>query len=136
MDAATVLFITQRVAVNLARLVWWPIAKLIHVSVILLRPFYVIIAFALLPLMHLAQVFIRLLSLPFSVKWLEQIEVNYPFKGLYSVLMLNAARPCTSFSESPALLDASPASLSLPYSNSCHLHSALMPPLSPKSVPR
>lgn len=78
MDAATVLSIAQRVAVQLARLAWWPVARLINLSIILLRPFYVIIAFALLPLIHLARAFIRVLSLPFSVKWLEQIEVNRP----------------------------------------------------------
>lgn len=99
MDVATVLFIVQRLAVNLARLAWWPIAKLIYVSILVLRPFYVILAFALLPFVHLAQALVRILSLPFSVKWLEQIEVNHRFWGRYSIFTLNAFRPCTSFSE-------------------------------------
>ncbi|USP75700.1 hypothetical protein yc1106_02974 [Curvularia clavata] len=86
MDAATVLSVAQRVAVILAHSVSWPIAKLIHVSVILLRPFYVIIAFALLPFIRLAQALIRVLSLPFSVKWLEQIETLYVFLGIASLI--------------------------------------------------
>jgi hypothetical protein len=75
MDAATVLSITARVSVLTAHVIWFPIQKIINLVIILLLPFYNVITFVLLPFIHLGQAIIRLLSIPFSVKWLERIEV-------------------------------------------------------------
>lgn len=76
MDPATVLSIAGRLSVQLAHIIWWPMGKLIHAAIILLLPFYNITTFALLPFIHLGQATINILSIPFSVKWLEQIEVS------------------------------------------------------------
>jgi hypothetical protein len=59
------------------RIIWWPITKLINLTIILLIPFYNILAFIVLPLIHLEGAILRVLSLPFTVKWLERIEVNH-----------------------------------------------------------
>jgi len=75
MDARTVLDIATRVSVALARVVWFPISKAINLVIILLLPFYNVITFFLLPFIHLGQAVIRVLSIPFGVKWLERIEV-------------------------------------------------------------
>lgn len=75
MDARTVLDIATRVSVALARVIWFPISKAINLVIILLLPFYNVITFFLLPFIHLGQAIIRVLSIPFSVKWLERIEV-------------------------------------------------------------
>lgn len=76
MDPIIVLSIARRLVLHLARLTWWPIAKLITLAVILLRPFYLLVTFALLPFIHLAHAIFQVVSLPFTVKWLEQIEVT------------------------------------------------------------
>lgn len=76
MDAATVLSIAGRIFVQLAHIIWWPVSKFINAVIILLLPFYNITTFALLPFIHLGQAIIKILSIPFSVKWLEQIEVK------------------------------------------------------------
>jgi hypothetical protein len=99
MDPQALLPIAARLVVHLARLAWWPVAKLIGAAIILLRPFYVVITFALLPFIHLAHALVRVLSLPFSVKWLEQIEVNSESCLLYPNFKLNRCRHCTSFWE-------------------------------------
>jgi hypothetical protein len=78
MDAATVLSIVTRVSVQLAHVIWFPINKLINLIIILLLPFYNVITFVLLPFIHLGQAIIRVLSIPFSVKWAERIEVLNP----------------------------------------------------------
>jgi hypothetical protein len=59
------------------RIIWWPITKLINLTIILLIPFYNILAFIVLPLIHLEGAILRVLSLPFTMKWLERIEVNH-----------------------------------------------------------
>jgi hypothetical protein len=69
-DALTVVFIILHV-------IWWPINKLINTIIILLSPFYHVISFVLLPCIHLGHAIVRVLSIPFTVKWLERIEVNY-----------------------------------------------------------
>jgi hypothetical protein len=76
MDATTVLSVVARLSVQLAHVIWFPINKLINLVVILLLPFYNVITFVLLPFIHLGQSIIRVLSIPFSVKWLERIEVT------------------------------------------------------------
>ncbi|RMZ69728.1 hypothetical protein GMOD_00010303 [Pyrenophora seminiperda CCB06] len=81
MDAATVFTVTARLSTQLARLMWWPISKLINACIILLLPFYNLIAFILLPFIHLTHAIITILSIPFRVKWLEQIETLYVFLG-------------------------------------------------------
>ena len=58
------------------RLIWWPISKLINATIILLAPFYNVVTFVLLPFIHLGDAFISILSIPFTVKWLERIEVE------------------------------------------------------------
>ena len=75
MDASTVFSVVARISVQLAHVIWFPINKLINLAVILLLPFYNVITFVLLPFIHLGQSIIRVLSIPFSVKWLERIEV-------------------------------------------------------------
>jgi hypothetical protein len=79
MDATTVLSVVARISVQLAHVIWFPINKLINLVVILLLPFYKVITFVLLPFIHLGQSIIRVLSIPFSVKCLERIEVFHYF---------------------------------------------------------
>ncbi|KAF7672659.1 hypothetical protein GT037_009160, partial [Alternaria burnsii] len=86
MDARTVLDIATRVSVALARVVWFPISKAINLVIILLLPFYNVITFFLLPFIHLGQAVIRVLSIPFSVKWLERIETLYVYLGTASLI--------------------------------------------------
>ncbi|XP_014554066.1 hypothetical protein COCVIDRAFT_39963 [Bipolaris victoriae FI3] len=86
MDPIVVLLIARRLVLHLARLTWWPIAKLITLAVILLRPFYLLVTFALLPFIHLAHAIFQLVSLPFTVKWLEQIETLYVFLGIAALI--------------------------------------------------
>ncbi|KAL1793737.1 hypothetical protein ACET3X_008719 [Alternaria dauci] len=81
MDAATVLDVVTRVAVVLAHVIWFPISKLINLAIILLRPFYNVTTFFLLPFIRLGQAIIRVLSIPFSAKWLERIETLYVYLG-------------------------------------------------------
>jgi len=76
MDAATVFAVTARLATHLVHLAWWPISKTINACIILLLPFYNVITFILLPFIHLGQAIVIVLSIPFRVKWLEQIEVS------------------------------------------------------------
>ncbi|CAN9396834.1 unnamed protein product [Alternaria alternata] len=86
MDARTVLDIATRVSVALARVIWFPISKAINLVIILLLPFYNVITFFLLPFIHLGQAVIRVLSIPFSVKWLERIETLYVYLGTASLI--------------------------------------------------
>jgi hypothetical protein len=53
----------------------WPITKLFHVILFLLAPIWTLVSFILLPFNHLAQTIYSIVTLPFSVKWLERIEV-------------------------------------------------------------
>lgn len=53
----------------------WPITKLFHLIVFLLAPIWTLVSFVLLPFVHLAQTIYNIITLPFSVKWLERIEV-------------------------------------------------------------
>jgi len=89
MDATTVLSVVARIAVQLAHVIWFPINKLINLVVILLLPFYNVITFVLLPFIHLGQSIIRVLSIPFSVKWLERIEVFNldPLRIIFTILI-------------------------------------------------
>lgn len=66
--AVTVVFIVIRV-------LWWPISKLLALLLFILSPIYRVATFILLPFMHVGQTIINILSFPFSVKWLERIEV-------------------------------------------------------------
>ncbi|EDU40041.1 hypothetical protein PtrSN002B_002399 [Pyrenophora tritici-repentis] len=81
MDAATLLSFAARLSAQLVRLTWWPISKFINACIILLLPFYNLTTFILLPFIHLAHAIIAILSTPFRVKWLEQIETLYVFLG-------------------------------------------------------
>jgi hypothetical protein len=75
MDPTTVFFVAVRISVQLAYLLWLPIHKIINLAIILLRPFYNVITFVLLPFIHLGQAIVGVLSIPFSIRWLERIEV-------------------------------------------------------------
>jgi hypothetical protein len=75
MDPTTVFFVAVRICVQLAYLIWFPIHKIINLAIILLRPFYNVITFVLLPFIHLGHAIIGVLSIPFSIRWLERIEV-------------------------------------------------------------
>ncbi|KAI4678911.1 uncharacterized protein J4E88_006199 [Alternaria novae-zelandiae] len=86
MDASTVFSVVARISVQLAHVIWFPINKLINLVVILLLPFYNVITFVLLPFIHLGQSIIRVLSIPFSVKWLERIETLYVYFGTASLI--------------------------------------------------
>ena len=77
MYVATVVFaVAARLATHLVHLTWWPISKTINACIILLLPVYNVITFILLPFIHLGQAIVTVLSIPFRVKWLEQIEVS------------------------------------------------------------
>ncbi|KAJ5061429.1 hypothetical protein J3E72DRAFT_242011 [Bipolaris maydis] len=86
MDPIVIYYITRRLVLHLARLTWWPVAKLITLALILLRPFYLLVSFALLPFVHLAHAIFQVVSLPFTVKWLEQIETLYVFLGIAALI--------------------------------------------------
>ncbi|KAF1947134.1 hypothetical protein EJ02DRAFT_450099 [Clathrospora elynae] len=73
-SAVTIVFI-------ILHLIWWPISKLITIIIALLSPFYTVLGFILLPFIHLGHTIIRLISLPFSVKWVERVETVYVYLG-------------------------------------------------------
>jgi hypothetical protein len=101
-STATTLFIAAlRVT---GRIIWWPITKLIHLTIILLSPFYNIITFILLPFIHLGGTILQLITLPFTVKWLERIEVHDKSILLRAEVRkkLNVCRHYTSSSAQPA----------------------------------
>jgi hypothetical protein len=60
-------------------IVWWPVNKLINGIVFVLAPIWTLVSFILLPLIHVAQTIINIVTFPFSVQWLEKIEVNNEF---------------------------------------------------------
>jgi len=53
----------------------WPMTKLFHLIVFLLAPIWTLVSFILLPFIHLGQTIYNIITLPFSVKCLERIEV-------------------------------------------------------------
>lgn len=57
-------------------LIWWPISRLFASLAFLLAPFYRVAFFLLLPLIHAAHVLVNILSIPFSLAWLQRIEVR------------------------------------------------------------
>merc|ERR1712137_111528 len=77
---------TRERSSTLPRVIWFPISKAINLVIILLLPFYNVITFFLLPFIHLGQAIIRVLSIPFSVKWLERIETLYVYLGTASLI--------------------------------------------------
>ena len=76
MDISTVTTIFIAAVRVTGLIISWPISKLINATIILLVPFYNVITFILLPFIHLGGAVIRVLSIPFTVKWLERIEVR------------------------------------------------------------
>jgi hypothetical protein len=54
----------------------WPLVKLANAVIILLSPIWTLVAFLLLPFVHLARVFVNIASFPFKTQWLERIEVT------------------------------------------------------------
>lgn len=67
-------------------ILWWPINQILKGIVFLLTPVWTLVSFILLPFIHLAHIIITIITFPFSVQWLERIEVwttsFYPFKML------------------------------------------------------
>ena len=53
----------------------WPIVKLANAVIILVSPIWALVAFLLLPFIHLARVFVNIASFPLKTQWLERIEV-------------------------------------------------------------
>ncbi|KAH5436307.1 hypothetical protein HBI47_074490 [Parastagonospora nodorum] len=64
----------------------WPITKLFHVILFLLAPIWTLVSFILLPFNHLAQTIYSIVTLPFSVKWLERIETLYVYLGTAALI--------------------------------------------------
>jgi hypothetical protein len=58
-----------------SRVIWWPFSKLIQATVFVLAPIWTVVSFILLPFIHLAQTIINIITFPFSVQWLDRIEV-------------------------------------------------------------
>tara|TARA_R110002003_G_scaffold48_5_gene3966 strand:+ start:52347 stop:52556 length:210 start_codon:yes stop_codon:yes gene_type:complete len=56
-------------------LIWWPFSQILRGAVFLLSPIWVLCSFILLPFIHLASAIINIVTFPFSVKWLDRIEV-------------------------------------------------------------
>ncbi|KAF1838985.1 hypothetical protein BDW02DRAFT_272068 [Decorospora gaudefroyi] len=77
-DATTIFFLVLHI---LKQLISWPLIKLTNAIIILLSPFYNVITFILLPFVHLGRAVIGVLSIPFTVKWLERIETLYVYLG-------------------------------------------------------
>jgi hypothetical protein len=76
MDISTAITISIAAVRVTGLIIWWPISKLINATIILLAPFYTVITFILLPFIHFGGAIIRVLAIPFTVKWLERIEVT------------------------------------------------------------
>jgi hypothetical protein len=77
MDIHTVIIIFIAAVRIIGRIVWWPVSKLVSIAIVLLAPFYNVFTFILLPFIHLGGAVIRVISIPFTVKWLERIEVKH-----------------------------------------------------------
>jgi hypothetical protein len=58
-----------------SRVIWWPFSKLLQATVFVLAPIWTVVSFILLPFVHLAQTIINIIAFPFSVQWLDRIEV-------------------------------------------------------------
>jgi hypothetical protein len=60
-------------------IIWWPSSRIfnltVYLIVYLLAPVWTLISFILLPFIHLAQTIFNIITFPFSVQWLERIEV-------------------------------------------------------------
>lgn len=63
----------------------WPIAKLFNVIVFLLSPIWRVGTFLLLPFIHIGHTIINIITVPFSVQWLERIEVIMHQHGQFHV---------------------------------------------------
>lgn len=68
--------VTLTVVATTVRLLWWPMRQLLYAILVILSPFYHLANFLLLPFVRLGQTIVSILSFPFSVKWLERIEVS------------------------------------------------------------
>jgi hypothetical protein len=55
--------------------IWWPFSKLFKGIAFFLVPLWTLASFILLPFIHLAHTVINIVTFPFSVQWLERIEV-------------------------------------------------------------
>jgi hypothetical protein len=65
-----------RVVLRLSgRVIWWPFSRLLQGIVFVLAPVWTFVSFILLPFIHLAQIVINIITFPFSVQWLDRIEV-------------------------------------------------------------
>ncbi|CAO2649635.1 Nn.00g070200.m01.CDS01 [Neocucurbitaria sp. VM-36] len=73
-DALTIVFL-------ILHIIWWPISKLINITVILLSPIWNVARFLSLPFIHLGHTIISILSFPFRTKWLERFETLYIYLG-------------------------------------------------------
>lgn len=67
--ALTVLFL-------ILHILWWPLSKILAILLFILAPFYRVGVFLLLPFIHAGRTILNVLSFPFSVRWLERIEVH------------------------------------------------------------
>jgi hypothetical protein len=82
--------------------IWWPFSKLfkgIVLSIVfLLTPVWRLVSFILLPFIHVAQTICNIITYPFSVQWLDRIEV---LDSIYvqREVTLKSSRHYTSFSE-------------------------------------
>ncbi|KAH9860106.1 hypothetical protein IAQ61_011890 [Plenodomus lingam] len=67
-------------------LIWWPISRLFASLAFLLAPFYRVAFFLLLPFIHAAHVLVNILSIPFSLAWLQRIETLYIYLGTAALI--------------------------------------------------
>jgi len=70
----------RSITFTVLHLIWWPINQILRVVILLLTPIWTLLTFILLPFLHLAQVFITIITFPFRGKWLDRIEVHVSFK--------------------------------------------------------
>jgi hypothetical protein len=63
-------------------IVWWPIKQILKSIVVLLTPLWTLASFILLPFIHLARTVSNIITFPFSVQWLDRIEVRIGFTPL------------------------------------------------------
>jgi hypothetical protein len=80
----------------------WPFSRLfkgiVFSIVFLLTPVWRLVSFILLPFIHVAQTIFSIITYPFSVQWLDRIEV---LDSVYvqTEAMLTSSRHYTSFLE-------------------------------------
>jgi hypothetical protein len=70
-------------------IVWWPIKQILKSIVVLLTPLWTLAGFILLPFVHLARTVSNIITFPFSVQWLDRIEVRIGFTPQSEVLTLS-----------------------------------------------